>query len=297
MTKSTPILLSVVVLLISSLACGIPNITVSVPPTADQNFWNTAVAETVQAAVVQTQILPSSMPIIEAADTQIFTVTPEPPTFSPTVTVTPSPVFTSTPLVPQVSVSVATNCREGPGKVYDRVGALLVGQVTEIYGRNVNGDYWYVRNPNVNGGFCWLWGEYATVSGNFAALPIFTPPPTPTPMPAFEPSYVGKDSCNGWWVDFEVENTGGIQFKSYSLTLRDTVTGAVLSAYEDGFTDRTGCLESTTRTNLNPGGSRIISSPSFNYDPAGDKLRATITVCSNTGQNGTCVTEVIEFKP
>jgi hypothetical protein len=297
MTKSAPILLSVIVLLISSIACVLPNVTVEVPPTADQNFWNTAVAQTVVAVVAQSQVAPTLMPVIQVSATPSMTFTPGPPTLTPTETVTPSPVFTSTPLVPQITVSMATNCRVGPGKVYDRVGALLVGEVTEIYGRNVNGDYWYVRNPNVNGGFCWLWGEYATLTGNVSALPIFTPPPTPTPMPAFEASYVGKDSCNGWWVDFELENTGGIQFKSYSLTLRDTATDVVLSMYEDGFTDNTGCLESTTRTNLNPGSSRIISSPKFSYDPAGDKLRATITVCSNTGQNGTCVTEVIEFKP
>ena len=61
---------------------------------------------------------------------------------------TPTPVFTSTPGIPLISVTVATNCRVGPGKVYDRVGALLVGQVAEVVGRNLNGNYWYIRNPN-----------------------------------------------------------------------------------------------------------------------------------------------------
>jgi hypothetical protein len=211
--------------------------------------------------------------------------------------VTPSPVFTSTPLVPLISVSVATNCRVGPGRVYDRVGALLVGEMAEVYGRNDQGTYWYIRNPDSNGGFCWLWGEYATLSGNLGVLPVYTPPPTPTPSPNFDPSYSGKDSCVGWWVEFDLENTGGIQFKSYSLTLRDTVTDTVLSAYADGFTDMDGCVTSSTRDNLNPGGTRTISSPAFTYDPAGDKLRATITLCSNLSQNGTCITKVIEFKP
>jgi hypothetical protein len=200
-------------------------------------------------------------------------------------------------VIPLISVSVATNCRVGPGKVYDRVGALLVGQVAEVHGRNSDGTYWYIRNPSANGGFCWLWGEYATLSGNFAALPAFTPPPTPTPMPNFDASYDGKDTCVGWWVDIELDNTGGVQFKSVSLTVRDTVTDAVVSIYTDGFTDLDGCLDSTTRDNLNPGGSRIVSSGAFNYDPAGHKLRATITACSNLSQNGTCVTKVIEFKP
>lgn len=293
MIKSSPLLLSVTILMVVLLAGCVP-LGPSAPATQDQNFYNTAIAQTVAAAVAQTQGMPSPEPMIMASDTPGFTPTP---TSTPTITVTPSPVFTSTPTVPLVSVSVATNCREGPGKVYDRVGALLVGQVAEVYGRNETSNYWYIRNPNASSSFCWLWGEYATVSGNVPALPVYTPPPTPTPMPDFEASYVGKDSCTGWWVDIELENTGGIQFKSYSITLRDTVTETVLVAYADGFTDNTGCSSSTNRTNLNPGSSRIISSPVFSYDPAGHKLRATISVCSNLGQNGTCVTQVIEFKP
>ena len=38
---------------------------------------------------------------------------------------------------------------------------------------------------NPAGGTCWLWGQYAVVSGNTATLPEYTPPPTPTPsLPA-----------------------------------------------------------------------------------------------------------------
>ena len=297
MFKTNPIFLSITALLVASLACAVPNISVSAPPppTQDPNLIGTIVAQTVAAAVMQTQSVPSLVPgVVLATDTPSPTFTP---TLTPTETLTPTPVFTSTPLIPLISVSVATNCRVGPGRVYDRVGALLVGEVAEVYGRNSDGTYWYIRNPNSPNNFCWLWGNYATLTGNFAALPMYTPPPTPTPMPDFAPSYAGKDSCAGWWVDIELENTGGIQFKSYSLTLRDTVTDTVLSTYADGFTDNTGCLESTTRTNLNPGSSRIISSPAFAYDPDGHQLRATITVCSNVGQGGTCVTKVINFTP
>jgi len=185
----------------------------------------------------------------------------------------------------------------GPGKVYDRVGWLLIGQVSEVYGRNPAGDYWYIRNLNQTTGFCWLWGEYATVSGNLSALPIYTPPPTPTPTPGFEASYRDLGTCSGWWVDIDLYNSGDITFKSMTFTIRDVATDIALTLYEDGFTDNEGCLDSVTKNHLNPGYTRTVSSPVFNYDPAGHKLRATITLCSNTGQNGTCVTQVIEFKP
>jgi len=231
---------------------------------------------------------------VELMDTPTATFTP---VFTPTETLTPSPVFTFTPIVPQVSVSVATNCRVGPSKVYDRVGALLVGQVSEVVGRATTGNYWYIRNPNQSGGFCWLWGEYATLTGNFATLPMFTPPPTPTPIPAFEASYNGLDSCTVWWVDLDLTNTGGISFESISITVRDMDTDIVVSMYMDVFEDLDGCAVSSAADVFGPGATRIVSAPAFDYDLRGHELRATITLCSRNGQNGTCITESIKFTP
>jgi hypothetical protein len=233
---------------------------------------------------------------VDLVDTPTATLTP---IFipTPTGTLTPSPIFTFTPAVPQISVSVATNCRTGPGKVYDRVGTLLVGQVAEVVGRDYTGNYWFIRNPNQSGGFCWLWGEYATVTGTFAVLPILTPPPTPTPMPAFEASYDDLEMCAVWWVDLNLTNTGGLTFESISMTVRDTVTDAVVSMYADDFRDVNGCSESSAIDVLNPGATRIVSSPTFALSPSGHKLQATITLCSRDGQNGTCVTESINFTP
>lgn len=292
MHKKYPIFLSVTVLLVISLACVLPSVTTGTP---DPNLINTAIAQTLSAGV--TQYAPSLMPIIQVTDTPVFTFTPEPPTVTPTITLTATPVFTSTPLVPLISVSVATNCRIGPGRVYDRVGALLVGEVAEVVGRNPTGGYWYIRNPDSSNGYCWLWGEYATLTGNFAALPVFTPPPTPTPTPNFTASYARLETCTGWWVDIELENTGGIEFRSVSLTVRDTINDTVVSLYTDGFTDTSGCLTSENRSVLHLDGTRTISSAPFAYNPVGHQLRATITACSNTGNSGTCVTQVITFTP
>lgn len=292
MPKSKSILLSVSVLLAASLACALP---VTAVPTQDLNIMGTAVAQTVIAE--RTRNAPSPAPIIMATDTLIPSFTPGPPTLTPTGTVTPSPTLTATSLIPMVSVSVDTNCRVGPGKVYGRVGALLVGEIAEVVGRDPTGSYWLIRNPDGGPEFCWLWGEYATLTGNFMSLPMFTPPPTPTPVPNFQAFYGGKDTCVGWWVDIDLDNTGGITFESLSLTVRDTVSDAVQSVYSNGFTDIDGCLDSSTRDSLPPGGSRTISSPAFAYDPTGHRLRATITLCSNNDNSGTCITQVITFTP
>lgn len=288
MLKSNPILFLAAVLLIVSLACVLPG-----TATPDPNFISTAIAQTIAAGV--TQAVPSDVPTIMESPTITQTFTPELPTLTPTQTLTPTPVFTSTPLVPLISVSVATNCRVGPGRVYDRVGALLVGETAEVYGQDPTGNYWYIRNPDSGPEFCWLWGEYATLVGNTFLLPVFTPPPTPTPSPDFDAIYVGRDTCAGWWVEFELENTGGISFRSISITLRDTVTNTVLSTYADGFTDNDGCLNTVTRDNLHPGTTRTVSSPAFTYDPVGHSIRATITLCSSTGQTGICISRVVNF--
>ncbi|HSG44762.1 MAG TPA: hypothetical protein VLA72_16565 [Anaerolineales bacterium] len=289
MSRYISTLAFVIVFMMATVACGSSGVV-----TPDPNFISTSVAQTL--AVIQFQSLQPEIPIT-GLETPTPTISPS-PTLSPTVTFTPSPVFTATPLVPQISVSVPTNCRVGPGKVYDRVGALLVGEVTQIYGRALSGNYWYVANPDVPGGFCWLWGEYASLVGNYQVLPIFTPPPTPTPVPAFLASYSGLESCNNnWWVEIRFENTGGITFKSLLLSVADAGTNTTVSLSENKFTNINGCNSSDTRNAFVPGEKMIVSSPVFGYDPTGHKLRATITLCSDINVNGTCVTQIVEFKP
>jgi hypothetical protein len=266
----------------------------------DSGAISTEAAQTVIADLTETILSATPFPTLQEPT---LTLTSEPPTFTPTETHTLTPVFTATPMVPLISVSVPTNCRVGPGKDYVRVGALLVGETAQVYGRDPTGNYWYIRNPESSSGYCWLWGEYATLTGNTAFLPVYTPPPTPTPTftptpsPDFEVSYSGMDSCKGWWVEIELKNTGSMSFKSIGLTVRDTVTKVVAANFENDFTNKNGCNSTNTRDVLEPGKTRIVSAPEFNYDPSGHRIRATIILCSNAGQSGTCVTKTISFKP
>lgn len=149
--------LALSLLLIAALsACNLPS--AQETPTPDPILTVTALAQ-----ALATPTLP---PVLD-------TPTPE---FSPT------PAFTPTPSVPTVTVSVNTNCRTGPGVVYDLIGGLNVGQTAEVVGKNsAVANYWVVRLPG--GAICWLWGQYATVSGNTANLPEYPVPPTPTPSP------------------------------------------------------------------------------------------------------------------
>jgi len=291
MSKVNPILMLFAALMIVSLACSSQGFATPAP-----NIIDTAVAQTL--AAIQSQSTEPGIPV-----TGPDTVTPFPSatatsTPSPTITLTPTPIFTATPSIPVISVSVPTNCRVGPGKAYERVGALLVGEYTQVYGRDLLGNYWYVANPDVANGSCWLWGEYATLAGNFQTLPIFTPPPTPTPAPAFSASYSGLESCNNTWrVEIKLENSGGITFQSILMSVADSGANTTVSLSENEFTNLNGCNSSDKRPALSSGDKMVVSSSAFGYDPTGHKLRATITLCSNEDINGICVTEIIEFKP
>jgi hypothetical protein len=292
-------------LILAMLAC---NALAPIASAPNPKTLNTTVVETVVGALTLTARATTLTPL--------FTFTPAPPTLTPTLTNTPTPIFTFTPLVPIVSVSVDTNCRNGPGKVYDYEGALLIGETAEILARNPSGDFWYVRNPDSSGSaYCWLWGKYATIAGNVAVLPIYTPPPPPTPTftpsptftpkPTFTPppapnfnlSYSSKDTCAGWWVEFKLTNNGSVNFKSVEMTVEDLTAPTTLSNLTDGFTDINGCVSSATKDTLAVGTSAIVSAPAFAYDPTGHNVRATVTLCSNTGISGLCLTKKIQFTP
>jgi hypothetical protein len=92
----------------------------------------------------------------------------------------PHGVEVATSTVLMASVSVATEYRTGPGQVYDQVGVLNPGQMVEAVGRSPDGDYLIIRDPANPAVLRWLKSEFATVTGDPVALPISTPPPTPT---------------------------------------------------------------------------------------------------------------------
>jgi hypothetical protein len=144
------------------------------------------------------------------------------PTATPTLpTNTPTPAFTATPSVPEVSVTSPTNCRTGPSTAYDMIFTMNPGQSAQIVGKNTPTNYWIINNPS--GGTCWLWGQYAVVSGNTASLPEMQPPPVPTPAePAAPKNFDGSGSCS---------SSGKLFFSNIhvSLTWTDVATN------EDGY--------------------------------------------------------------
>lgn len=137
-------------------ACNMPEDTA-----ASQELMMTAAAMTVESALKTPLASPTAAtPNIVVGETQGAS--------TPAI---------STPSAGQALASVGdvTNCRTGPGTNYERVTQILPADQVPIIGF-FPPNYWIV---NTNLGQCWLSGEFTTPSGNFAAVPTVTAPPTP----------------------------------------------------------------------------------------------------------------------
>jgi len=293
--------LIILLLLGLSLACNLPGGGTS--PNVDQISSNeigieTAVAQTmaVRAAESPQNSGDGDTPIAPPSATTSPSNTPTP---GPTATPTLTPTNTSTPTseVPMVKVSVSTNCRQGPGKVYDQLGVLLVGEEAEVIAKEPQESDWYIRNPDKPGGFCWIWGNYATISGNTDHLPVYTPPPTPTPSLGFSVSFHDVETCGNWYIEFYIENNGGIILQSVTTTVTDNDTAQTVNYTNNNFIGGNGCGVSSDQKDLIAGENGYTLSGWLNNNPAGHNLHATITICTENGLGGTCITKNLNFTP
>ena len=83
-----------------------------------------------------------------------------------------------------VTVSVATNCRQGPSAAFASLYGMPVGQVAKVVAKNSYSGYWIIEIPGQNGQTCWLWGQYATINGDTASLnDVATPTSVATKKP------------------------------------------------------------------------------------------------------------------
>lgn len=267
-------------------ACGqSPNVNLAVEQTLTVNALSTIVQATLDAAAPG-QPEPMDQPTSTSAPpTQAV------PTDTPTVT------LTATSSIPTAKVMQNTNCRSGPGTVYDIEYIALIGDVLVITGRASVPDYVIVEIPGKPGQTCWLWTNYAEISGDITTLAVSTPPPTPTPSVTFNVSFDYVDSCVGWDPAFKLTNTGTVTFKSYYVKVTDLDTAMVQDHTADVFDKTGGCPIVTLIPQLDPGGTGWAYAYSYPYNPAGHNMQASIKLCTGTALSGTCVSKSLNFKP
>jgi hypothetical protein len=171
-SSARSVILSMVILftfLLFGAAC-LPKINPPPPPPPPPGIELTATAQAIQIqGLTQTAL---AQPIII-----VVTATSDPNLPAATV----DPAANVAPANPTggvtVTVSQNTNCREGPSQEFNDVGALTPGQTAEVVGKDTFNNYWIIKLPSNPAITCWLWGQYATVTGDTSQVANV---PTPT---------------------------------------------------------------------------------------------------------------------
>lgn len=156
--------------LVLGAACTTPR---RLPPPPPPGIKLTVTAQAIQIqGFTQTAL---AQPIII-----VVTSTPDPVLATATLDLAAN-VAPANPVVPAtvtVTVSQNTNCRSGPSQEFNEIGSLGPGQVAEVVGKDTFDNYWIIKLPDGSGKTCWLWGRYATVSGDVASIQeVVTPTP------------------------------------------------------------------------------------------------------------------------
>ena len=285
-------LLSLVLIMILLSSCSLP-LDEILGESGEQ--VGTSVARTVAA---QSKGEESAQDSQAPADTE--TPAPAPSataTRGPTDTVTQPPTATLTPTPEDVLVNVTgdTFCRTGPGSVYDQQSILNTDQTSEILAKDPTGSFWYINNPDSEGE-CWIWGNYATPQGPTDQLPVYTPPPSPTPSLNFSADLHSWDGvAGGVYLWFVIKNTGGVPLESVTTTVKSkwttgggTVKNQTVTSTYNKFADKS--LPIPPNLNNAAPGDTVYTSSDRNNTITSSSIQVTMTICSQDNLNGECLT-------
>ncbi len=296
---STRIFLIIAVLILLSIACNVPLMASQSNQEKPPGFVETSVVETMIAIVDD--------PIPDADDQTDENGDPAPPTltFTPeisdTPTLTPTVTDTPTPEVAMIYASANTNCRTGQGVDFPWLVSMQAGDESEAVGVDPTGEYpyWYIRRPDQPNSFCWLWGKFATPSGPYEALPVFTPMPSPTPGFDYIIKYIDKGGPCGpfYYTQYQIENIGAFTLESWKTTADDHTGGSNPQDLTlDMFRKYSGCSFVNLQNDLIPGESHHLYMLYLN-DPTGHDISVKIKICQEDGLGGDCLTKTYRHTP
>ena len=228
------------------------------------------------------------------------TPTEAPPTDTPTETATETPLSTptdtATPVPPMAEVNRESNCRVGPGGVYDLVATYQAEKILEVVAKDLGGGYWFVRNPDLPEEQCYLLGQNITITGDTASLPQFTPRPSPTAAPYFTIEFWKFDICQGRnFAVFNVTNVGSLPFRSHYIRITDQKVNQSVEQVSNAFDLRVGCVLARNIAPLEVGGTGYISSPVFTWNAINNRLQVVIQLCTEQDLKGTCVIQTLRI--
>ena len=118
-------------------------------------------------------------PTSTATSTMTPTVTSTPtvtntPTITQTPTITLTPTITPTPTFdfPDFTALMQANCRYGPGTAYLYAHGMYEGDTGEIWGRNWNSEWLWVRPDNIHYS-CWVHNSVVEVEGDVNTVTVY----------------------------------------------------------------------------------------------------------------------------
>jgi hypothetical protein len=193
-----------------------------------------------------------------------------------------------------VNITGNTNCRTGPGSVYDWLFTYLAGNQASVVGKSTDEAFWFISDQGGIAPDCWLWGGYATPVGDTAYIPVFTPPPTPTPSPDFTVTYEGSDCGAGsCWLWFKIDNTGSIKWESVLVYAKNTVTlddsVNVSNTFKNG-------LAGSDIANVPAGGTGYTHSERL-PNPSGNTVEVMVVACEKDNLTEICQGRTLTVTP
>jgi hypothetical protein len=271
------------ILVLAAMACNLP-VSSPAPETATQPIQPMIEASaTIDLAATQTR--------------QASLIPTETSTTAATETSLPYASATTAAEHPKAKVNRETNCRVGPGGMYDLVATYQAGQILDVLATGLAQGYWFVQNPEKQEEQCYVMAQNVTINGDTSALPKFTPQPSPTPPPYFEAKFKKIDTCNGnRFANFSVENTGNVDFRSAYIKVTDTKANKSVEQALNVFDLYGGCTLAKAISPLDPGKTGYVPSPAFTWNIHEDKLKAVIMLCTEKGLKGICVTQTLDVK-
>lgn len=252
-----------------------------------------ALTITAQAQILEQRGLlftPTSTPVVVLITATKNGNEPAAPLPQETATSTPDPssANAASPAsgAPTVTVSTATNCRTGPGQAYSSIYGLPVGISAEVVGKNTSTNYWIIKIPN-GSGTCWLWGQYATVTGDTSGLQNVAIPPTPTLTitPTFTPTKVvlqppSAPSNLSQTNVCTIGSTWNIYSFDGTITWQDTSNnedGFRVYSFDDNLTGAADILRGTVAAN--------VTSFNFNTSSFGPSSTIKVEAFNNAGSS------------
>jgi len=294
--KASRLFLVIGLLIFFSLACNLPLMAQSSQGADETARIEISVRETLIAIERENTENDDEQPT-QDPDPVPPSETPE-PEISDTPTLTPTATDTPTPEMAMIYASANTNCRKGQGTSFGWLVTMQEGEESEVVGVDPTGDYWYIRRPDNQSQFCWLWGKYATPSGPWESLPVYTPMPTPTPGLNYKLTFHNVTHCVGnSYVQFQIDNIGSIPLESWKSSGTDNSGGIGNLPFDsDTFFYHNNCPTTQTQNDLEPGEGSYLNVTFFS-DPTGHDLTVNIKVCTKNGLAGDCLKKTFDIKP